>query len=135
MFSKLLCKCKMFWCFKSAPKIALRSHHSQENTCARVTFLIKLQALSLQLFVRTRFPLNTSVGCFYYSRTLTFQQKLSSGLMQFLANEHPLKKCLLFHLKGSLRSQDIYIFVFNFWSYIKNGLIRKIRSVSKFMSS
>ena len=125
----------MFWCFKAAPKIALRSHHSQENTCARVTFLIKLQALSLQLFVRTRFPLNTSVGCFYCSRTLTFQQKLSSGLMQFLVNEHPLKKCLLFHLKGSFRSQDIYIFVFYFWSYIKNGLIRKIRSVSKFMSS
>ena len=37
------------------------------------------------------------------------------------------EKCFLFHLKRSLRSQDISTFVLNFSSYRKNGLIRKLR--------
>ena len=35
----------------------------------------------------------------------------------------------------SLRSQDIYVFVTTFWSGWGNGLIRKIRLTSKFMTS
>ena len=45
------------------------------------------------------------------------------------------EKCFLFHLKSSLRSQDIYVFVTTFWSCRKNCLIRKIRLTSKFMTS
>ena len=45
------------------------------------------------------------------------------------------KKCFLFHLKSSFRSQDIYIFFLAFWACIKNGLIIKIRLISKFMTS
>ena len=43
------------------------SQNSQENTCARASFLIKLQALALALaekFLRTLFLQNTSGGCF-----------------------------------------------------------------------
>ena len=39
-----------------------------------------------------------------------------SGLRQFLATESPDEKCFLFHLKSSCRSQDIHIFVLDFWS-------------------
>ena len=46
-----------------------------------------------------------------------------------------IKKCHLFHLKSSFRSQDISVFVTTFWSCRKNGLIRKIRLTSKFMTS
>ena len=51
--------------------------------------------------------------------------------------ESPLKimKNAKFHLKSSFCSQDIYIFVKTFWSCRKNGLIRKIRLTSKFMTS
>ena len=45
------------------------------------------------------------------------------------------KKCFLFHLKSSFRSQDILHFVTTFWSCKKNGLIRKIRLTLKFMTS
>ena len=37
----------------------------------------------------------------------------------------------LFHVKISFHSQDIKIFVLPFWS-CKNGIIRKIRLISKF---
>ena len=43
------------------------------------------------------------------------------------------KKCFLFHLKTSLRSQDICIFGLTFWSCRENGLIRKMRLISEFM--
>ena len=33
------------------------------------------------------------------------------------------EKCFLSHLKNSFCSQDIYIFVLNFWQSRKNGLI------------
>ena len=45
------------------------------------------------------------------------------------------EKCFLFYLKSSFRSQDIEIFVLTFWACRKNGLIRKIRLISKFMTS
>ena len=45
------------------------------------------------------------------------------------------EKCLLFRLKGSFRSQDIYVFVTAFWSCRKKSLIRKIRLTSKFVTS
>ena len=36
---------------------------------------------------------------------------------------------------SSLRSQDTYIFVLTFWLSIKNALIRKMRIISKFVTS
>ena len=42
-----------------------------------------------------------------------------------------IKKCFLFHLKSSFRSEDIKIFIVAFWSCRKNGLITKIRLISK----
>ena len=66
-----------------------------------------------------------------YSRIRTFQKNLC-----YLLEWKPFKnneKCFLFHLKGSFRSQDIYLFVTTFWSCRKNGLIRKVRPTSKFM--
>ena len=46
-----------------------------------------------------------------------------SGLKLFLATESSLKmmKILLFQLKSSFRSQDIYVFVLTFWSCIKTA--------------
>ena len=41
----------------------------------------------------------------------------------------------LIHLKGSFRSQDIYVFVLTFLVMYKNGLIGKIRLILKFMTS
>ena len=46
-----------------------------------------------------------------------------------------MKDAFLLHLKNSFRSQDIEVFIMTFWSYRKNGLIRKIRLISKFMTS
>ena len=45
------------------------------------------------------------------------------------------KKCFLFCFKNSFRSQDIYVFVTTFWWRRKNGLIRRVRLTSKFMTS
>ena len=35
------------------------------------------------------------------------------------------EKCFLYHLKSPFRSQDILIFVLNFWPFRKKGLIKK----------
>ena len=59
-------------------------------------------------------------------RTLTFQKKLC-----YLLDWKPFKndeKCFLFHLKSMF-------FFTAFWSCWKNGLIRKLRLTSKFMTS
>ena len=51
--------------------------------------------------------------------------------------ENPLeimKNAFLFHLKSSFRSEDISVFV-TFRSCRKNGLIRKISLILKFMAS
>ena len=51
-------------------------------------------------------------------------------------NEGPLKMMKnAFHFKSSFGSQDISIFVLNFWLYRKNGFIRKIRLISQSMIS
>ena len=66
------------------------------------------------------------------------QEKLDSHLPKKFVLEMPIKngeKCFLFHLKSTFRSQDNKIFVFTFWGCRKNGLIRKIRLISKFMTS
>ena len=44
------------------------------------------------------------------------------------------EKCF-FHLKNSFCSHDIYVFVMTFWPCRKNGLIRKIKLISEFMTS
>ena len=68
------------------------------------------------------------------SRTrISFLKKLFS-----LLQRKPFKideQRFLFHLKSSFRSQDIQVFVLTFWSYRKNGLIRKTRLISKYMTS
>ena len=57
-----------------------------------------------------------------------------SGLRQFLANGSKCKndeKCFLFHLKSSFYSQDIQEVLVK----QKNGLVKKVRFISKFMTS
>ena len=52
--------------------------------------------------------------------------------------ETPLKmmkeKCFSFHLKSSFCSKDVLIFVLNFWSHIKNDLIRKVKLISELIT-
>ena len=90
---------------------------------------------------------------FYYTYLfLDFSVKMLSGLYIIsslkvelsppkkivLLHWKPFKideKRFLFHLKSSLRFQDIYIFLLTFWPCRKNRLIREIRSSSKFMTS
>ena len=67
------------------------------------------------------------------SRALTFKKKKC-----YLLDWKPLKndeKCFLFHLKSPFGSQYISVFVTIVWSCRKNGMIRKIRLTSKFMTS
>ena len=45
------------------------------------------------------------------------------------------EKYCLFHFKSSFLSQDNHVFVTTFWSCRKNGLIRKISLITKFMTS
>ena len=64
-------------------------------------------------------------------------QGVLSGLRQFLASGSPLKmmkNAFYFTLKA-LFLHKIFKFSVNFWSRRKNGLIRKIRLTSKFMTS
>ena len=42
---------------------------------------------------------------------------------------------ILLQLKSSFRSQDIEVFVLNFWSCRKGGLIRNLRLILRFMMS
>ena len=62
----------------------------------------------------------------------------SKKTLFYLLQWQPFKndeKCFLFHLKSSSHSQDIYMFVLTFWACRKHGLIRKMRLISKFMTS
>ena len=55
-------------------------------------------------------------------------------LLRYLRDWKPFKndeRCFLFHLKRFFKK----VFVTTFWSCRKNGLIRKIRLTSKFMTS
>ena len=73
-----------------------------------------------------------SIFC-HFCRTLTFQKHLCYLLdWKLFKND---KKYFSFHLKSSFRSQDIYIFATTLSSLRKNGLIRKIRLTSTFMTS
>ena len=68
-----------------------------------------------------------------YAQTVTSQKYLC-----YLLDWKPFRndeKCFLFHLKSTSRSQGIQVFVMTFWSCRENGLIRKIKSTSKFMTS
>ena len=56
----------------------------------------------------------------------------------YLVQWYPFKndeKYFLYYLKSSFRSQDIYTFDLTFWACRKNGLIRKISLILKFMTS
>ena len=44
------------------------------------------------------------------------------------------EKCFLFYLRSSFCCQDIWIFVLTFWPFRKNGFIRKIKLIWKFMT-
>ena len=64
------------------------------------------------------------------SDRVIFKARLSSSknILCYLLDWKPFRsdeKCFLFHLKSSFCSQDIYVFVTNFWSCRKNGLILK----------
>ena len=61
-----------------------------------------------------------------------------SGVRPFLASESPLKimkNAFYFTLKAFFFLKIIYIFSLTFGPCRKNGLIRKIRLISKFMTS
>ena len=45
------------------------------------------------------------------------------------------EECFLFHLKSSFLSSDIQILVLTFSAMWENDLIRKLRLISKFMTS
>ena len=71
---------------------------------------------------------------------LLFKSRLlpSKKVSFYLLPWKPFKddeKCFLFHIKSSFRSQDILTFVLKFRSYRRNDLIRKIRLISKIMTS
>ena len=62
----------------------------------------------------------------------------SKKVFYYLLQRKPFKndeKCFLFHLKSSFHSQDILIFLLTFFSCRKNDLMRKIRLISKFLTS
>ena len=66
--------------------------------------------------------------------------KLGSHLPKkvfYLLQKLPFKndECFLFHLKGVKLRFVLKIFVLTFWACKENGLIRKIRLISKFMMS
>ena len=68
---------------------------------------------------------------------LTFDSHLPRKYV-FLLQWQPLKndeKCFLFHPKSFFRSQDIKIFVLSFLSSGKDGLIRNISLIWKFVTS
>ena len=75
----------------------------------------------------------TSFYCLYFKVGLSPSKKICCLLdwMPFKNNG----KCILCHLKNSLRSEDILVFVTTFWLCRKDGLIRKVRLTSKFMTS
>ena len=74
---------------------------------------------------------------FFSSQSVKAGPSPSKKISLYLLQCKPFKndeKCFLFHLKSSFCSQDNYIFVLTFWSCSRNGLIRKIRLISKFLT-
>ena len=76
---------------------------------------------------------NSSFGVFHPLRVLKFVFYLPKKS----ASLNPLKmiKNAFNFILETFRSQDIEIFVLAFWSCRKNGFIRTIRLISKFMTS
>ena len=77
---------------------------------------------------------NLSFSCSWTLKLDSDLPRKSQNLLQW----KPLKsdkKCFLFHLKICFYSQDIQIFILNFWLDRKNDLIRNIRSISKIITS
>ena len=66
---------------------------------------------------------------------LNSDSHLPKKIVLFKSSFNMLKNCFLFHLKSSFCSQDILVFVTTFWSCKKNGLIRKVKKASEFMTS
>ena len=104
-------------------------------------YLETCQTSMMKLFSENNQLLKT----FYYFFKKTPSKVLKSNsylLKKFVlfASTSPLKLMIfqvgfLCHLKSSFRSQDNWIFGLSFWWYRKNGLIRKIRLISKFRTS
>ena len=104
----------------SVTKVFLEiSQNSQENTCARVSFIIKMQVWPATLLkkrlwhrclpvnfvksLRTPYLQNTCGGCFWFFLIGPWFIRIFR-LWNF-------EKCFLFHLKRSFPSRDIQIFV------------------------
>ena len=81
------------------------------------------------------------IYCIDSVNIVTFYLKSDSHLPKklfYFLHWKPFKtngKCFLFYLKSSFHSEDISVFVTTFWSCRENGLIRRIRLTSKFMTS
>ena len=102
----------LFWCKKILKVV---HHHS---TFTSVTFVDEFALL---------FPFKFKVGLLP-TKKICF---ICFWWKPFKNDE----KCFLFHLKSSFHSQYIRILVLTFWSCRENGLIRKIKLISKFMTS
>ena len=67
---------------------------------------------------------------------LKLDSHLPKKILLICFNESPLKMMKnAFHLKSTFHSQDILIFALTFWSCRRNGLIRKIKLISKHLMS
>ena len=93
-------------------------------------------------FVINLSPYLSNQVVFYMTKKLGQKFKVglppSKKIHLYLLQLKPFKndeKCFLFHLKSSSRSLDIQIFVLTFWLCRRNGLIRKTRLISKFLTS
>ena len=96
-----------------------------------LTYLIR-KFLVISCIVKAEKRFNLSKKNFW-SRTLTFQKNCFTCCSESLFIM--MKNTFLFHLKSSFGSEGMQFFVLTFWSYGKNGFIRNIRLVSKFMTS
>ena len=87
-----------------------------------------------------RFWIYSVLSKFFMSQRDVFKVGLSSSkknyfyLLQWKHFKND-EKSFLFRLKSSFCSQDIYVFVSTFWSCRRNGLIRMIRLISKYLTS
>ena len=110
------------------------SHSTQQN----IIFLT-LWPVLLQLFIKNESH-GWKTSCIWIVNFKLLQEMefhsikgALSSLRKCLKTENPLKMIKnVFHLQCSSRS-DIWIFVLNFRSCQKTGLIRKIRLISKLM--
>ena len=80
------------------------------------------------------FEIHAHLG-YLISQTPEIIKSALSGLRQFMATESD-EKSFLFHLKSFFCSQNISVFVLNFWK-LQKGLIKKIRArlISNFLTS